>query len=274
MYNIGMKNVRRAIEQQIIKATELFPVVVLTGLRRAGKTFLLKSLFPKYTYVQLKTPDLLLAVKEDPRGFLDNLALPVVIDEIQEIPELFSYIRSHIDEHPEKNGQWILTGSQESLLMEGVTESMAGRAAIMRLAPFSHFEYDKVTAFTGGYPETFAARMDREIWYSSYIQSDLHLGHTTRSFKLVRNLATFHRFLKVLATRHGQMLNKTAIAAPLGVSVPTLTEWINVLEISGIVKLVPPYYRNAGKRLVKTPKLYFLDSGLVCHLLGIQSQKA
>lgn len=264
-----MKFVERKISATLLRALARFPAVVLTGPRRAGKTFLLRNLFPHATYVQLEDPDTLLAVKEDPRSFLEGLQLPVIIDEIQQVPELFPYIRSRIDSQPELNGQWILTGSQESLLMEGVSESMAGRAAILRLAPFSLAEDLRVSPFAGGYPEALEGGTDAALWFSSYVQT--YLERDVRSILSVRNLSAFHRFLKVLATRHGQMLNKTAIAAPLGVSVPTLTEWIGVLEVSGLIALVPPYYRNAGKRLVKTPKLYFLDSGLVCYLLGIRS---
>ena len=266
-----MKIVERTIESAVVYALVQFPAIVLTGPRRAGKTFLLKHLFPNASYVQLEDPDVLQLVKEDPRSFLDELKLPVIIDEIQQAPELFAYIRSRIDAQPDVKGQWILTGSQESLLMDGVSESMAGRAAILRLAPFSSYEDSRVTVFTGGYPEAVTAGAGRTLWFSSYVQT--YLERDVRSMLAVRNLSAFHRFLKVLATRHGQMLNKTAMASPLGVSVPTLTEWMGVLEVSGIVRLVYPYFRNAGKRLVKTPKLYFLDSGLVCHLLGIQSRE-
>lgn len=267
-----MRFIERKISATILNAMKTFPAVVLTGPRRAGKTFLLKNLLPKATYVQLEDPDTLLAVKEDPQGFLDGLKLPVIIDEVQQVPEIFAYVRSRIDARPEAKGQWILTGSQESLLMRGVSESMAGRAAILRLAPFSLAENPRVSPFSGGYPEALMAGTSAPLWFSSYVQT--YLERDVRSILAVRNLTTFHRFLKLLATRHGQMLNKTAMASPLGVSVPTLTEWINVLEVSGIVALLPPYYRNAGKRLVKTPKIYFLDSGLVCHLLGIRSASA
>lgn len=267
----GMKIVERSIQAAIVNAVAQFPAIVLTGPRRAGKTFLLKHLFPQATYVQLEDPDVLQSVKDDPRGFLDGLKLPVIIDEIQQSPDLFAHIRSRIDAQPGVKGQWLLTGSQELLLMGGVSESMAGRAAILRLAPFSSHEDSRVNAWTGGYPEALAVGAGRALWLSSYVQT--YLERDVRSILAVRNLSSFHRFLKVLATRHGQMLNKTALAAPLGVSVPTLTKWIGVLEISGIVRLVHPYFRNAGKRLVKTPKLYFVDSGLVCHLLGIRSRE-
>ena len=264
-----MKYVKRDIERCLGRALKTFPAVVLTGPRRAGKTFMLKNFLSGASYVQLEDFDILQSVRADPNGFLDSLALPAVIDEIQQAPELFNYIRSRIDAEPDKKGRWILTGSQEALLMQGVGESMAGRAGILRLSPFSRRELKSVSPFAGGYPEALAAGKDASLWYSSYVQT--YLERDVRSIVAVRNLTTFHRFLKVLATRHGQMLNKTDIAAPLGVSVPTLTEWLNVLEMSGLILRVPPYYRNAGKRLVKTPKVYFADSGLACHLLGIRS---
>ena len=264
-----MNYIRRKIEPCFARMLETFPAVVLTGPRRAGKTFMLKNIMRDAAYVQLEDPVSLLAVRTDPQGFLDSLTLPVVIDEIQQAPELFNYIRSRIDAAPARKGRWILTGSQESLLMRGVGESMAGRAGILRLSPFSLTESANVTPFTGGYPEALAAGRNATLWYSSYIQT--YLERDVRSILAVRNLMTFHRFLKLFATRHAQMLNKTDIASALGVSVPTLTEWLNVLEMSGIIVRVPPYYRNAGKRLVKTPKVYFTDSGLACHLLGIRS---
>ena len=264
-----MNYIERKIESCLKQSLEMFPAVVLTGPRRAGKTFMLRNVLRDAAYVQLEDPDTLVSVKADPRGFLDGLSLPVIIDEIQQVPELFNYVRSRIDAEPEMKGRWILTGSQEAILMRGVGESMAGRAGILRLSPFSQMESEKVTPFTGGYPEALAAGKNASLWYSSYIQT--YLERDVRSIIAVRNLVTFHRFLRILATRHGQMLNKTDMAAPLGISVPTLTEWLNVLEMSGIIVRVPPYYRNAGKRLVKTPKVYFSDSGLLCHLLGIRS---
>ena len=266
---MDMQYIHRAIESQLTQFLELVPAVVLTGSRRVGKTCMLKHIFPQTSYVQLEDPDTLLAVKADPRGFLESLGTPAVIDEIQQAPELFNYIRSHIDAEPEAKGRWILTGSQESLLMRNVSESMAGRAGILRLYPFSMTETEKVTPFTGGYPEALAAGAKATIWYSSYLQT--YLERDVRSILAVRNLLTFQRFLRLLATRHGQMLNKTDLAAPLGLSVPAIAEWLNVLELTGIIVRVPPFYRNAGKRLVKSPKIYFSDSGLLCHLLGIRS---
>lgn len=266
-----MNFIHRKIEKVVLDALDVFPALVLTGPRRAGKTCLLRNLFPQARYVQLEDPDTLELVASDPRGFLDSLELPVIIDEIQQLPQLFQYIRSRIDASPEARGKWILTGSQETLLMKGVSESMAGRAAILRLPPFSVQEDDRVSPLNGGYPEALAFGRRSELWFSSYVQT--YLERDVRSVLAVRNLMTFHRFLKLLATRHGQMLNKTDLAAPLGISVPTVGEWLNVLETSGLVFRVPPYYQNLGKRLVKTPKVYFSDSGLACHLLGIRTME-
>jgi hypothetical protein len=154
--------------------------------------------------------------------------------------------------------------------MKGVTESMAGRAAILQLLPFSLTESPKVSLFLGGFPEVLARPKVRGLWFSSYLQS--YLERDVRAIINVRDLPTFRRFLAVLASRTGQVLNKTDLAAPLGVSVPTITHWLNVLEITGQIALVPPYFENFGKRLIKAPKIYWGDSGLACHLLGIESQ--
>ena len=263
-----MQGIQRQIEPTIRAAAKRFPVVVLTGPRRAGKTWLLRHLFPEASYVLLEDPDVASRASEDPQGFLDGLEGPVILDEIQRAPELFRYVRSRADREPRAAGRWLLTGSQESTLMRGVTESMAGRAAILRLLPVSRREDDAVSELSGGFPEVLAAPTEADLWFSSYVQT--YLERDVRDILSVRNLATFRRFLGLLATRHGQMLNKSDLAAPLGVSVPTMTQWLDVLEVSGIALFVPPYYENAGKRLVKKPKFYFADSGLVCHLLRIR----
>jgi predicted AAA+ superfamily ATPase len=243
---------------------------VVTGPRRAGKTTLLRRLFPRATYVLLEDPDVQARAQSDPRGFLDEIRLPVVLDEIQNVPELFAYIRTRIDREPRKMGQWLFTGSQEASLMQGVSESMAGRAAILQLLPFSLAESDRVSLLLGGYPEVLAHPKGRGLWFSSYIQT--YLERDVRAIINIRDLATFRRFLALVASRHGQILNRTDLAAPLGVSVPTVGEWLHVLEITGQIILVSPYFENFGKRLIKSPKVYLGDSGLACYLLGINSQ--
>jgi predicted AAA+ superfamily ATPase len=265
-----MRFIARAIRPTVLEAARNFPAVVVTGPRRAGKTTLLRRLFPRASYVLLEDPDIRARARSDPRGLLDGLRLPALFDEIQNVPELFAYIRTRIDESPSLRGQWLLTGSQESPLMQGVTESMAGRAAILHLLPLSLAETDRVTLLAGGYPEALARPRARDLWFSSYIQT--YLERDVRAIVNVRDLATFRRFLALLASRHGQILNRTDLAAPLGVSVPTINEWLHVLEITGQIILVPPYFENFGKRLLKSPKIYILDSGLACHLLGIRTQ--
>jgi predicted AAA+ superfamily ATPase len=265
-----MKFFPRIIQPIVREAGRSFPAVVVTGPRRAGKTMLLRRLFPRATYVLLEDPDVQARVRSDPRGLLEELRLPAIFDEIQNVPELFAYIRTRIDQSPRKMGQWLFTGSQEAPLMEGVRESMAGRAAILQLLPFSLAEMDRASLLYGGYPEVLARPKGRGLWFSSYIQT--YLERDVRAIINVRDLATFRRFLALLASRHGQILNKTDLAAPLGVSVPTIGDWLHVLEITGQIILVPPYFENFGKRLIKSPKMYLGDSGLACYLLGITTQ--
>jgi predicted AAA+ superfamily ATPase len=272
-----MRYVRRDIEPVLKAAAKEFPAVVVTGPRRAGKTCLLRRLFPAAEYALLEDPDVVARVRADPRGFLDALAgnAPgrrcVILDEVQHTPELFAYVRSRIDARPRQTGRWLLTGSQESPLMQGVSESMAGRAAVLHLLPLSHHQSPRVGPETGGYPEPLARPRSARLWFSSYVQT--YLERDVRAVTAIRDLSTFRRFIGLLASRHGQLLNKTDLAAPLGVSIPTITQWLGILEITGQIIVVPPFFENAGKRLVKSPKVYIADSGLACHLLGIETQK-
>ncbi|MBS1547266.1 MAG: ATP-binding protein [Bacteroidetes bacterium] len=265
-----MRYTPRDISPILLKAARSFPAVVLTGPRRAGKTMLLRKLFPAASYTLMEDPDVIARVRADPHGFLDGLRLPAVLDEVQNVPEIFSYVRSRIDRNPRRTGQWFLTGSQDAPLMQGVTESMAGRAAMLQLYPLSTTETPKVDLFLGGYPEAVARPSIASLWFSSYVQT--YLERDVRAVTNVRDLATYRRFMAMLATRHGQLLNRTDLAAPLGVSVPTINQWLNVLETTQQILLVPPFHGHLGKRLVKSPKVYFMDSGLACHLLGIATR--
>ena len=265
-----MRYISRKLGNIIQEASRHFPAVVVTGPRRAGKTTLLRQLFSKAQYVLLEDPDIQGRIRSDPRTFLEELRPPVVFDEIQNAPELLSYVRTLVDAAPRRMGQWLFTGSQEAPLMQGITESMAGRAAILQLLPFSVSETPKVNMLHGGFPEVLARPKSRGLWFASYLQT--YLERDVRAITNVRDLVTFRRFLALLASRHGQILNKTDLAAPLGVSVPTISEWLHILEVTGQVMVVPPYFENLGKRLIKSPKIYWGDSGLACYLLGITSE--
>lgn len=264
-----MKYLPRILAGRLKAAAVRFPVLIMTGPRRSGKTTLLRRVFPEATYHLLEDPDIIGRVKSDPRSFLESIRLPVILDEIQNTPELLSYIRSRVDRDGAKARGWYLTGSQEPALMKGVSESMAGRAAIFQLLPFSCLESPRVTALAGGFPEPLAHPATAEIWFRSYIQT--YLERDVRAISSIRSLTTFRRFLALAAARIGQVLNRTDLAAPLGVSVPTISEWLNILEATHQILLVPPYFENFGKRLIKSPKLYFGDTGLAAHLLGLEN---
>jgi len=265
-----MPDIRRQIVPFLLSALRRFPAVVITGPRRSGKTTLLRSALPHAQYVLLEDPDIQDRIGRDPRAFLDSLRPPVIFDEIQNSPQLLDYVRTLVDAKPRRMGQWLFTGSQEAPLMQGITESMAGRAAILQLLPFSQAETAKADPLLGGFPEVVLRPRGRELWFASYLQT--YIERDVRLITSVRNLPAFRRFLSLVASRHGQMLNRSDLAAPLGVSVPTVSEWLRILEITGQVIMVPPYFENFGKRMVKSPKVYWGDTGLACHLLGIQTQ--
>lgn len=262
-------NTFRLLQDKLLNAARAFPSVVVTGPRRSGKTWMLRHAFPHAEWVLLEDPSVLARARSDPRTFLDGLRLPVILDEIQNFPELFAYIRARIDHSPNSRGQYLITGSQEFALMRGVTESMAGRAAILQLLPFGVEESPYVSVLAGGFPEALAAGSERELWFSSYVQT--FIERDVRHALDVADIATFRRFLLLVATRTGQLWNRSDLAAPLGVSIPTINRWMAVLELTGQVILVPPWFESLGKRLVKAPRLYLADTGLACHLLGIRT---
>ncbi len=290
------KYIPRSLEPAIINAASEFPAVVLTGPRQSGKTTLLKKIFgQKYGYISVELPDVREAATTDPRGFLEQYHQPVIIDEIQYAPDLLHYIKEKIDLDRSQPGQYLLTGSQNLLLAEKITESLAGRAAILRLLPLSRREWAGFldqpliwenlqdgasknkegfrhlwnSFLRGGYPElTVDHNRDISLWHASYIQT--YLERDVRTLRQVGDLTQYQSFLRILASRSGQLLNMTGLSRDLGVAVNTVKAWLSILEATYQITVLRPYHANIGKRLVKTPKVYFSDVGTLCHLVGLQ----
>lgn len=288
--------IRRTLEPTLKKAATEFPAVVLTGPRQSGKTTLLKSLFGDACgYVSLELPDVREAAVIDPRGFLDLHPPPVIFDEVQYAPDLLPYIKEKIDAQRDRAGQYLLTGSQNLLLVEKITESLAGRAAMLRLLPLSHREaaghpqaplpwetgtgsqarshgayLDVWRGFLrGGYPELVAnPGRDIQLWHASYVQT--YLERDVRTLRQVGDLTQFQSFIRALAARSAQLVNMSDLARDLGTAVNTVKAWLSVLEATYQVIVLRPYHANTGKRLVKTPKVYFTDVGTLCHLSGLK----
>lgn len=269
--------IARTIQQKIENLASKFPVVTLTGPRQSGKSTLLRHAFPDYQYVSLENLDVRTFATEDPHGFLKTYPRHVIIDEAQRVPTLFSYIQTYVDEVDEP-GLYILSGSHNFLLMETVNQSLAGRTAILKLLPFSHDE--KVSGgilpstideeiFYGGYPRIFDKNISPTDYYPFYLQT--YVERDVRMMKNIGDLNAFIRFLKLCAGRIGQLLNLSSLANDCGISVPTASSWLSLLEASYICHLLRPDWNNFSKRLVKTPKLYFYDTGLACSLLDISS---
>jgi hypothetical protein len=273
-----MNYVNRAIERSVRKAAGQFPALAITGPRQTGKSTLLKTLFPKHAYISLDEPSVRLSAKQDPGLFIENLDLPVIIDEIQYAPELLPYIKIVIDRDRSKNGRFLLTGSQMFPLMAGISESLAGRIALFELLGFSWEELPDATGtakdcysriFNGFYPVPATRHMDTRTFYSSYIST--YLERDIRQIQNVVDIATFQSFLQLLAARAGQLLNIAEVAKECGISPLTAKRWLSLLETTRIVYLLRPYFRNITKRVVKTPKLYFTDTGLLAYLLKYPS---
>jgi uncharacterized protein len=269
--------VERELAKTILSVKDKLPVSVITGPRQSGKTTLVKALFPEYNYVNLEFPDTRAQVIDDPRLFLTTHERGLVIDEVQRVPELFSYIQGIADETG-KNGRFILTGSQNFLLLEQISQTLAGRAALFYLLPFSLSEIasgfpltDNFNsyAFTGTYPRIHDQHLQPSDWYPWYISS--YIERDVRQIENVKDLNKFQTFLKLCAGRVGQLFNASAIANELGVNYKTIQSWLSILEASFIIFLLPPFYKNFNKRLTKSPKIYFYDTGLICSLLGIRS---
>jgi predicted AAA+ superfamily ATPase len=269
--------IKRVLEEKIIQLAQKFPVVSVTGPRQSGKTTLIRSLFPAYLYESLEEPDIRLLAESDPRRFLKPDA-KMIIDEIQRVPELFSYIQT-ITDKAKINGQFIISGSQSFLLNQHISQSLAGRVAILNLMPLSLSElanfglpiksYSKLI-LRGFYPRLYDQDIDQGDFFPNYIQT--YVERDVRLLQNVHDLTLFVRFLKLCAGRTGQLLNLNSLANDCGISPNTTKSWISVLETSFIIFLLQPHYRNFNKRIVKTPKLYFYDTGLACSLLEIRTE--
>ncbi len=266
----------RTAAQTAQRLAQGFPIVAITGPRQAGKTTLARAVFADKPYVSLEYPEEQEFAAADPRRFLARFGEGVVIDEAQRCPELFSYLQTQVDLRG-RMGEFILTGSQQFGLLSGITQSLAGRVGLIQLLPFSLTELQgagflptdlDTLLFQGAYPPLYDRPISPNDWLPNYVMT--YLERDVRQLLAVRDLALLQRFLKLCAARTGQLLNLSSLAVDCGISHVTARQWLTVLEAGYIVFLLRPYHRNFGKRLVKTPKLYFLDTGLAAHLLGIR----
>ena len=255
----------------------MYPTVTITGSRQSGKTTLARMLLPDWSYVSLEDPEFREFCTNDCKGFLKTYSTHTIIDEAQRVPTLFSYLQTHVDLAGEK-GMYVLTGSQNLNMMQSISQSLAGRTSILKLLPFSYEEQKEANIlpssieeqiFIGGYPRIFDAHIPPQQFYRDYI--NLYVERDVRQLKNIGSLETFTRFVKLCAGRIGQLLNYQNLADDCGIGATTAKEWISLLETSFIIYLLKPDYRNYTKRLVKSPKLYFTDTGLACSLLEIQN---
>lgn len=285
--------IRRSLESTLREAARQYPVVTCTGPRQSGKTTLVRQTFGRHDYTSLEDPDQRAFALEDPRGFLSQFSGSVILDEVQRVPDLFSYIQTSVDEN-DTAGRFILSGSQNFLLLKSISQSLAGRSAVLHLLPFALSELEgrrpiKVssigrklprndsgdtpdvmqTLFQGFYPRIHDKGLDAQQWLGNYYQT--YVERDVREIVNVGDIEAFGRFVRLCAGRNGQLLNLTSLANDCGITHTTAKRWLSILEASFLVFLLRPHHRNFSKRLIKTPKLYFLDCGLLCYLLRIRS---
>ena len=267
--------IEREIKGKLTALLKSFPVVTLTGCRQCGKSTLLKHLLPDYDYVSLEDIDIRQMAKDDPRHFISVYSQNVIIDEIQQVPELLSYLQTHIDS-VNKSGMYVLTGSHNLLLMQTISQSLAGRTALLTLAPFSVSELRNANLlpssvnemiYTGNFPRIYDQHIEPSDFYASYIRT--YIDRDVRLIKNINDFSAFTRFIRLCAGRCGQILNVSQLAEDAGITRKTAESWLSVLEASYIIYLLKPYYKNFGKRIIKNSKLYFYDTGLAASLLGI-----
>lgn len=272
-----MNYIPRILSDVLREAATQYPIVTLTGPRQSGKSTLLKHLFPDYRYLNLEHPDLREFALTDPKGFIASYPDKTIIDEAQRAPKLFSYLQPHIDDK-DTPGMYFLAGSHNFLLMQSIEQSLAGRTAVLNLLPFSRRELhdadilpDSIAEqiFRGFYPRLYDRNISPHRFYADYVQT--YVERDVREVSRIIDLNKFVRFLRLCAARIGQLLNVTSLATDCGISVPTAEGWLSILESSFIIYRLMPDYINYNKRLVKSPKLYFYDTGLACYLLGLKS---
>ncbi len=276
--------VNREIESVLLEALQQFPVVAVTGPRQSGKSTLLRETLSDWAYITLDDPLVRQQASDDPKLLLDTIGEPVIIDEFQYVPELLQYLKMRIDNDRGRKGRFVLTGSQQFQATRGLSESLAGRIALLELVSFSLFEVpasnelanlcDLFAAHSlrGSYPELIVDEgIDSRRWYASYLQT--YIDRDIRALYDIGNLRDFERVLQLLAARCSQQLNLSSLSREVGVAVNTIKRWVSILESCRIIYLLPTYSRNLGLRVVKAPKVYFIDSGLVCYLTGLRDRK-
>jgi uncharacterized protein len=267
--------IKREAEEKLLSLSKQFKAVALVGPRQSGKTTLARHVFPNLSYVSLENPDSRRFALDDPRGFLAQYSKGAILDEAQRLPEIFSYLQQVLDE-TDIPGKFIITGSNNFLLQENISQSLAGRIAYLYLLPFTISEISHIAAHNlndlmvhGLYPAIYDQPVDPYTWQSNYIRT--YIERDVRQIKNISDLNVFERFIKLCAGRTGQLLNMNSLAIETGVDNKTIASWIGILESSFILFRLQPHYKNFNKRIVKMPKIYFYDTGLVCNLLGIQT---
>lgn len=270
-----MEYIHREIEAELVKLESQYPVFVITGPRQSGKTTLARHKYPNLPYFSFENPDIRVMALTDPRAFLKNIPDGAILDEVQHVPDLISYLQQIVDENREKS-RFILTGSNQFLLMNKITQSLAGRTAILKLLPLSLKEISSHNTmltseliFNGFYPVVHSRQADPTKTYRNYYET--YLERDLRHLLQIKDLSLFQKFVRICAGRIGNLFNASAIAGETGISVSTAKSWISILEASYVIMQLQPYYDNINKRLIKSPKLYFFDTGLACYLLGIEN---
>ncbi|MFT8357738.1 ATP-binding protein [Bifidobacterium aquikefiri] len=268
----------RPLKNKLVSMLKVFPIVSLTGPRQSGKSTLLRNSFPEYSYVSLEDPDLRQLAENDPRSFLKQFNSKAIFDEIQRTPELFSYIQGVVDEQNEP-GQYLLSGSQNFLLLKGISQSLAGRVSIQHLLPLSYAELANTAfvphdlddfMFLGGYPRLVVNDIAPSDFFPSYMRT--YLERDVREELGVKKIDSFTHFITACALRTGEVLNVENLANECDISVKTARDWISILHASFIIFLLQPFHKNYGRRLTKSPKMYFYDTGLACNLIGIEQK--